>query len=85
MVEARFRFTGRCVTGSRPSDLNSHIAPNFTLREFARREGTYFVHPNLILTLQNIRNLVGQTVDIVKVDEGGREARRFCMRIRFLL
>lgn len=71
MVESRFRFTGRCVTGSRPSEPNPYISPNFTLREFARQDGSHFIHPNLILTLQNIRNLLGQTVNIVKLDEGG--------------
>ena len=48
MVEARFRFAGRCVTGSRPSEPNPHIAPNFTLREFARQDGGYLLHVNLI-------------------------------------
>ena len=82
MVEARFHFSGRCVTGSRPSELNPQLAPNFTLREFARPDGTYFVHPNLILTVQNIRNLIGKTVNIVKVDEGGQGARGSCISIR---
>ena len=82
MIESRFRFTGRCVTGSRPSEPNPSVAPNFSLREFARRDGSYFIHPNLILTLQNIRNLLGQTVNIVKVDEGSQGTRGFCASIR---
>lgn len=82
MVESRFRFTGRCVTGSRPSEPNPPVAPNFSLREFARQDGSYFIHPNLILTLQNIRNLLGQTVNIVKVDEGNQGTRGFCASIR---
>lgn len=55
MVEARFHYSGRCVTGSRPVEPNPQLAPNFSLRELARLDGAHFIHPNLILTLQNIR------------------------------
>ena len=82
MIEARFSFAGRCVTGSRPAETNPYIAPNFTLRELARQDGSYFIHPNLILTVQEIRNFIGQTVNIVKVGEGGQGARGFCVSIR---
>jgi hypothetical protein len=82
MVDARFRFAGRCVTGSRPSEPNPPVAPNFSLREFARQDGSYFIHPNLILTLQNIRNLLGQTVNIVNIDEGNQTTKGFCASIR---
>jgi len=58
MVEARFRFSGRCITGSNPKERNPPIAPNFSLREFARQDGSYFIHPNLILILQNLRNIL---------------------------
>ena len=58
MVEARYRFTGRCVTGSRPAEPDPRVAPNFSLREFARQDGSYFIHPNLILILQNLRNIL---------------------------
>ncbi len=82
MVEARFRFAGRCVTGSNPREPNPPIAPNFSLHEFARQDKTYFIHPNLILTLQNIRNLLGQTVNIVKIGEGNQTTKGFCASIR---
>ena len=82
MVESRFRFAGRCVTGSRLSEVDPPVAPNFSLREFARPDGSYFIHPNLILTLQNIRNLLGQTVNIVKVNEGDQATKGVCASIR---
>jgi hypothetical protein len=82
MVESRFRFKGRCVTGSSPSERNPPVAPNFLLREFVRNDGSHFIHPNLILALQNIRNLYRNTVTIVEVDENRRGARGLCATIR---
>ena len=55
MVESRFRFTGRCVTGSRPSEPNPLVAPNFSLREFARQDGSYLLHVNLILEARELK------------------------------
>jgi hypothetical protein len=82
MVDARYQFAGRCVTGTNPSEPNPQISPNFSLRELARADKTYFIHPNLILTLQNIRNLVGQGITVVRVDEDGQGTRGFCATIR---
>ncbi len=81
MVQARYQFAGRCVTGSNPTEPNPSVAPNFSLRELARADKTYFIHPNLILTLQNIRNLLGQGITVVKVDEGDEGTRGFCATI----
>jgi hypothetical protein len=82
MVEARYQFTGRCVTGNNQSEPNPQVAPNFFLREFARKDKSYFIHPSLILTLQNIRNLVGQGITVVSVDEDNKGTRGFCATIR---
>ena len=55
MVEARFRFSGRCITGSNPKERNPPIAPNFSLREFARQDGSYLLHVNLILEARELK------------------------------
>jgi len=82
MTQARYQFAGRCVIGTNPNEPNPQVAPNFSLREFARADKTYFIHPNLILALQNIRNLLGQAIAVVKIDEGNQGARGFCATIR---
>jgi len=82
MVEPRFRFSGRLITGSRPSEPNPKVAPNFALRELARKDQTYAIHPKMILALQNIRNLYGHGITVVEVDEKGRGERGLCVTIR---
>lgn len=82
MVEARFRFEGRCLAGENPKELNPKVTPDFFLREFIRRDKTFFIHPSLILTLQSIRYLVGQEVKVAHVDEGKQGTRGFCASVR---